>query len=256
MKKILSLLLILSTLYSDKLEILKEQQYLIAGVKYDFEPFGFINEKGKIDGFDIDLIKYIATKLDLDVRFKQVTSFNRIKMLKDGKIDILAASMTHTFKRDKEIDFSISYFFDGQALLVNKKDLKKTYKDLSESKIGAIKGSTSALNFKKLFPKSKIIYFQEYPQALRSLNGKHIDAITTDLSWCILQAKQSYGKLKVLSETFSYEPYGIGIKENESNFLDAINEAIADSVIDGTYANIYEKWFSQLPKKMPEVWPK
>ena len=256
MKTILFLLFLFTSVFSDKLEILKDKQFLLAGVKYDYQPFGFVNEKGRVDGFDIDLIKYIATKLDLDVKFKQVTSANRIKLLKAGEVDILAASMTHTFKRDREIDFSMSYFFDGQALLVDKKDAKKTFKDLKESKVGAIRGSTSAYNFKKLFPKSKIILFNEYPQALRSLKGGHIDAITTDLSWCILQSKNSDGQLKVLSKTFSYEPYGIGIIENESNFLDAINEAIADSVIDGTYANIYEKWFGELPSKLPEVWSK
>ena len=68
----------ISSVFADKLQDIKDKGFLIAGVKYDFKPFGFINENGRIDGFDIDLVKYISSKLDVDIRFKQVTSTNRI----------------------------------------------------------------------------------------------------------------------------------------------------------------------------------
>lgn len=249
-------IIILVSLNANKLNELKEKQYMLAGVKYDFKPFGFINDKGMVDGFDVDLIKYIATKLNLDVKFKQVTSTNRIKMLLEGKVDILAASMTHTQSRDKLIDFSISYFFDKQAMLVSRKEEKHSYKEFDNSKIGAIKGSTSGENFQKLLPNVKIIYFNEYPQALRSLKRGHINAITTDMAWCKLQAKESNGELKVLDNLYIFEPYGIGIVQNESIYLDAINNAIQNSVNDGTYANIYEKWFGEVPSRLPVIWPK
>ena len=199
MQKIVFLLsfVILVSLNANKLNELKEKQYIVAGVKYDFKPFGFINDNGVVDGFDVDLVKYIATKLNLDVKFKQVTSKNRIKMLINGKVDILAASMTHKRSRDKLIDFSISYFFDKQAMLVANNEKRVSYKEFADSKIGAIKGSTSGKNFQKILPNVKMIFFNEYPQALRSLKRGHINAITTDLAWCKLQAKESNGILKV-----------------------------------------------------------
>ncbi len=245
-----------SSIFADKLQDIKSQGFLIAGVKYDFKPFGFINEDGRIDGFDIDLIKYISSKLDVDVRFKQVTSTNRIKLLKNNKVDLVIASMTHKLSREKDIDFSISYFFDGQAMLVLNKDTRKHYSNYEGARIGAIKGATSGGNFKKLLPAAKMVYYNEYPQALRALNAGYLDAITTDLAWCSLQAIESRGKFKVLDDILSYEPYGIGVIENESNYLDEINKILQDSVLDGTYANIYEKWFGKLPAKLPEVWPR
>ena len=241
--------------YADKLSDIKDAGVLKAGVKYDFKPFGFVNEYGKVVGFDIDLLKYIAKDLGVKVKFQQVTSKTRIPLVAGGQIDIAAASMTHKVMRDDTIDFTISYFFDGQSMLVRKNETAKSAKDFAGRKVGAIQGATSGENFKKASPKAKIVYYQEYPQAVSALMRGKIDAVTTDLVWCSTQAADSHGKLKVTGGTLSVEPYGMGIAENESNFRDAVNFAIQDAVKDGTYAKLYKKWFGENPKVLPEVWP-
>jgi polar amino acid transport system substrate-binding protein len=253
---ICSLVLVSSSLYADKLDEIKERGTMNAGVKYDFKPFGFINKSGSIVGFDIDLIKYIAKKMNVNVKFQQVTSKTRIPMLVSGEIDIVAASMTHKYSRDESIDFSISYFFDGQAMLVRSDEKQTSFRGFENRKVGAIQGATSGKNFKKIQPKAKVVYFQEYPQAVLALKKGKIDAITTDLVWCETQAKDSRKKLKVLNETISYEPYAVGLSENESNFRDTINFAIQEAVRDGYYEKLYLKWFGKKPTKIPEVWPK
>ena len=185
--------------FADKLADVKSAGVLKAGVKFDFKPFGFINDKNKVVGFDIDLLKYIAKDLGVKVKFQQVTSKTRIPLVASGQIDIAAASMTHKVQRDDTIDFTISYFFDGQAMLV-RKDCKKTAPSgFKGKKVGAIQGATSGDNFLKVVPKAKIVKYQEYPQAVMALHKKKIDAITTDLVWCTTQANDSNGKLKVIS---------------------------------------------------------
>ncbi|MCK5294361.1 MAG: transporter substrate-binding domain-containing protein [Arcobacteraceae bacterium] len=241
--------------FADKLADVKSAGVLKAGVKYDFKPFGFVNAKNKVVGFDIDLLRYIAKDLGVKVEFQQVTSKTRIPLVAGGQIDIAAASMTHKVMRDDTIDFTISYFFDGQSMLVRKGEKTRTAKGFAGKKVGAIQGATSGENFKKASPKAKIIYFQEYPQAVMALRKGKIDAVTTDLVWCSTQANDSKGKLKVTGGTISFEPYGMGIAENESNFRDAVNVAIQKSVKDGYYAKSYKKWFGTNPKVIPEVWP-
>ena len=243
------------TVFADKLADVKEAGVLKAGVKYDFKPFGFVNDKNKVVGFDIDLLKYIAKDLGVEVKFQQVTSKTRIPLVAGGQIDIAAASMTHKVMRDDTIDFTISYFFDGQSMLVRSDEKTRTVKGFAGKKVGAIQGATSGENFKKASPKAKIIYFQEYPQAVMALKKGKIDAVTTDLVWCSTQANDSNGKLKVTGGTISFEPYGMGIAENESNFRDAVNVAIQKAVKDGYYAKSYRKWFGTNPKVIPEVWP-
>ena len=244
-----------SSLFADKLADIKTREYIKAGVKYDFKPFGFINNQGKIDGFEIDLLRYIADKMDVGLKFYQVTSQNRIPLLLEDKIDLIAASMTHKVSRDKQIDYTISYFFDGQAMLVRSTSITKSYLDFKGKKVGAIKGATSGGNFEKLQPEAKVVYFSEYPQAIRALRIGNIDAITTDLAWCTAQAKDSNGTFRVLSETLSYEPYGIGIAQNQSKLRDELNFIIQGLVRKGIYESLYEKWFGMKPKRLPEVWP-
>jgi len=252
---VLSLFMLNSFAFADKLADVKKAGVLNAGVKYDFKPFGFVDKKNKVVGFDIDLLKYIAKDLGVKVKFSQVTSKTRIPLVASGKVDIVAASMTHKVQRDDTIDFTISYFFDGQSMLVRKSTKIRTAQGFAGKKVGAIQGATSGENFLKVSPKAKIVYFQEYPQAVMALKRGKIDAVTTDLVWCSAQAKDSKGILKVTGGTISFEPYGMGVAENESNFRDAINFAIQNAVKDGTYTKLYKKWFGITPKVLPEVWP-
>lgn len=241
--------------YADKFADIKSSGLLKAGVKFDFKPFGFKNENNDLVGFDIDLLKYIAKDLGVKVKFQQVTSKTRIPLVAGGQIDIAAASMTHKVQRDDTIDFTISYFFDGQSMLVRSDCKAKEAKDFAGKKVGAIQGATSGENFKKIVPDATIVSFQEYPQAVMALRKGKIDAVTTDLVWCSTQANDSHGKLKVTGGTLSSEPYGMGIAENESNLRDAINFSIQNAVKDGTYVKLYKKWFGENPKVLPEIWP-
>lgn len=255
-KKIIFLVLIMMQfMYADKLEDIKSAGILNIGVKYDFRPFGYLDNKGRLVGFEIDIAKLIASKLRVSIKFFQVTSKNRIPRLLRDDIDIIIASMTHMRSRDKDIDFSISYFFDGQSILASSDEMGSSYKDFKNRKVGAVRGSTSGVQFKKLVPTSKIVYFTEYPQALRALRKGNIDAITTDYIWCMTQAKNSNGLLKVIGDKLSYEPYGIGVPENESRLRDAINIALQDLVKEGLYSEVYEKWFGTKPEKFPTLWP-
>lgn len=244
------------TVFADRLADIKSSGVLKAGVKFDFKPFGYVDEKNNVVGFDIDLLKYIAKELGVEVKFQQVTSKTRIPMVAGGHIDVAAASMTHKVERDGPIDFTISYFFDGQSILARNDCTAKEAKDFSGKVVGAVQGATSGENFKKIVPDVKRIkYSQEYSASIQDLLSGKVDAITTDLVWCTTQANESNGKLKVIGDTISFEPYGMGIAENESNLRDAINIAIQKSVKDGTYTELYKKWFGKNPDVLPEVWP-
>ena len=251
---LISLLLALG-LSADRLEDIKRKGVLKVGVKYDFKPFGF-KQDGKVVGFDIDLAKYIARKMRLRLNLVQVTSKTRIPMVKANIIDIAAASMTHKHNRDLAIDFTIDYFFDGQSILVRSDANEQSYKDFVGKKMGAIKGSASGMNFFEKSPKTKMVWFVGYNEALSALKAGLIDAITTDYVWCSTQAKDSKGKLKTIGGTFTFEPYGMGVPENESNFRDEVNFAIQSAVLDGTYHELYKKWFGKTPKRLPPIWPK
>jgi polar amino acid transport system substrate-binding protein len=164
----ITLLFIQNFLVADRLDDIKTSGVLKAGVKHDFEPFGFKNSDGEIVGFDIDLLQYIATDLKVKLKTQQVTSKNRIEMVQNNTVDIVAVSMTHKKSRDKTIDFTISYFFDGQALLTRKYCKKRKATGFNGKEVGAIEGATSGINLKKIAPKVGLtpqcmnLYFYKY----------------------------------------------------------------------------------------------
>jgi len=149
-------------LYGDRLEDIKKAGVMKAGVKVDFEPFGFKTSNEKIIGFDIDIMEYIAKELHVKLELLPVTSKNRIDFILENKVDVVAASMTHKIERDKTIDFTISYFYDGQAILTRKDFVGQSYKDFGGKTVGTITGASSGKVFEVIQPLSKVVYFENY----------------------------------------------------------------------------------------------
>jgi polar amino acid transport system substrate-binding protein len=230
----------------DTLAKIKERGYMIAGVKDAVVPFGYVDEEtNDIVGFDVDICKYIADKLGVELRLKPVTSSTRIPMLAQGSVDMLAATMTHKFSRDETIDFSITYFMTGQKILVEKGSGVDSVDDLAGKKVGTAKGSTSEKNIKQAQPECKVLSFEGYPQAFLALRQGKVSAVTTDAT-ILLGLKNSApnpDKWIIAGEFISDEPYGLGVPENDSDFRDFVNKALADMWKSGKYKEIYNKWF-------------
>jgi polar amino acid transport system substrate-binding protein len=265
---VLALVLVLGVFLASanagNIEKIKERGALIAGVKDAVIPFGYIDgDSNQLVGFDIDICRAIAKQLGVDLKLKPVTSATRIPMLAQGSVDLTAATMTHKFAREDSIDFSITYFMDGQKILVKKDGGIKSVADLAGKKVGTAKGSTSEKNIKEAQPKCKVLSFEGYPQAFLALRQGKVAAVTTD-STILLGLKNSApnpGEYAIVGEYISDEPYGLGLPENDSDFRDLVNRTLVDLWNTGEYLKIYKKWFGQdtnyylpLNWKM-ETWP-
>ncbi|MGB0387842.1 MAG: transporter substrate-binding domain-containing protein [Ardenticatenaceae bacterium] len=241
-------------------QILAERRF-VAGVKYDFPPFGFLNEGHHLEGFDVDLMREFAKRWLGDenaVEFVQVTSSDRIPKLAAGKVNIIAASMTHNQERDEEIDFSQTYFLDGQSLLVRQESGIQRVADLDGKRVTAIQGSTSIENIKveadKLGITIEIVPLLEYSAALQILKAGRADALTTDSSALLQLAKENPG-LIVVGEPFTSEPYGLGLPNYDHRFRDLVNFTLQEMKLDGTYGRLYKKWFADESSAAPPVYP-
>ncbi|MGE4554157.1 MAG: ABC transporter substrate-binding protein [Desulfovibrionaceae bacterium] len=237
-----------------KLEEIKERGKLVCGVKDSVFLFGFVDPKtNELTGFDVDICKAIAAKLGVPAEFKPVTSKNRIPMLAQGSVDILAATMTHKWERDDTIDFSITYFMDGQKLLVKKDSGIKSTADLAGKKVGTAKGSTSEQNIITAQPEANVVSFDEYPQAFLALQQGKVAAVTTD-SGILAGLKASADNpadYAIVGPFFSSEPYGLGVPENDSDFRDFVNKSLQQMWLDGSYAKLFEKWMGY---PLPDTW--
>lgn len=230
---------------------IKSRGKVIAGVKYDLNLFGLKDPAtGKVQGLDIDIAKQIAKKVlgDEDaIEFMEVTSKTRIPMLKNGDIDFIIATMTITDERKKEIDFSDVYFTAGQSLLVPADSPINSIKDLTkDSKVLTAKGSTSAKNIRESAPDAQILEFENYAEAFTALKAKQGSALTTDNALLYGMAKQD-NNFRILDETFTEEPYGIGIRKGDTEFIKAVNDTLKELKENGEYEKMYEKWIGKKP---------
>ncbi|MBN2284211.1 MAG: transporter substrate-binding domain-containing protein [Deltaproteobacteria bacterium] len=244
-----------------------------AGLMYNSIPAAYFNDKNEWVGFDVDIaeevVKRIGQQMGKELKMEKVKVNNktRISFLTSGRIDMSTANMTHKRERDKTIDFSITYFFDGQKILAKKGEYKD-HKDFIGKRLASMQGTTSEKNAINLLKKlgdpdaeKHVISFQDEPSCFLALQQGKVAGWTTDSTILLGYAAKEPGKYELVGDFFSDEPYGIGVPEDDSDWRDAINFALQDMWMDGTYMNIYNKWYGpDTPYFFPmtekiEMWP-
>lgn len=237
----------------DLLKVIEKRGNIIAGIKYDSKPFGFMDTDQVIKGFDVDLIKEITRRILGDenaVEFRQVTSSNRIFALTSGTVDLVAATMTINDKRQEIIDFSRPYYIAGQAIMVNKNSPVKYLKDLAGKKVIVVLGSTSEINIRQMVPDVKILGFRTYTDAFNALKSGRGDALTTDDS-IIYGFLSENPEFKILNNRLTQEPYGLGFKKSPETikFQNKVDGILRQMAIDGTLRKIEKKWTVDFSKE-------
>lgn len=234
----------------DIAERLETTNEIIWGVKNDTRLFGLMNIQTRaVEGFDIDIASALTKEIlgaEGKATFVEVTSKTRIPLIKNGNIDAIIATMTISPERLKQVDFSEVYFEAGQSLLVNKKSDIKGIESLDENTIVlAVKGSTSAINIREHAPKAKILELENYAEAFTALQSGQGDAMTTDNAILLGMAEEN-PDYTLAGDIFTDEPYGIAINKGQEAFLAAVNDALAKIKANGTYQEIFNKWFPEV----------
>jgi polar amino acid transport system substrate-binding protein len=228
------------------LDVVKERGVLRAGIKSDAPVFGFINEKGEHVGFEVDLMQEMAKRLGVKLEIHKVTSSTRIPMLTSGRVDIVAATMTHYRKREEVVDFSIGYIKGPMTMLVRKGSSIRSVADMKGKVAGFGVGSAALKDFQKVQGGAQVKTFQGVPETFLALQQGLVDAMPTDIILLAgLRANVSNpGNFELLGKAahFSSGEYGLGLPRNDSKFRNAVNYALQDMWLDGTWDKIFDKW--------------
>lgn len=224
---------------------------IVVGLDDTFAPMGFKNEKGEIVGFDIDLAKAVAQKLNMEVEFKSINWDSKILDLNSGNIDLIWNGLTITPERQKETEMSAPYLKNNQIIITKAGSKIKTKADLSGKIVGSQTQSSGEEAVKKEGADKKFKEFKtyaQYDQAFMDLDSGRIDAIVVDaiLAKYIKNTKEAQaGKAlySILTENFGEEDYGIAAKKGNSELINKINKSIEELKADGTYQKIYSVWF-------------
>lgn len=225
---------------------------LTVGSCLDFPPFEAV-EDGEEVGFDVELTEEIASRLGLEVEWVRADFDTIFTALAADQFDLVAAAVTITPERDEIVDFTQPYFNALQSLAVNveeRPDITSTA-DLGEGDVvGAQRGTTGlAWARENLRPQGvEIQTFQQISDAFLALEAGDIDGVINDEP-SSAEIAEGIPTVEVVEAIDTDENYGLVTSPSNPALLEAVNIVLAEIIADGTYAQIFEKWFpgAELP---------
>jgi glutamate transport system substrate-binding protein len=224
---------------------IQEAGEITIGVKYDVPPFGLNNpDTGEVEGFDVDLGRYIAERLGVEPVFREATSDNRIPLLVDGTIDLILSTMTITEERDLEIDFSEPYYVANGDVLVPEGSDIATLEDLDGNTVCTALGSTYQQTIKQEAPNADLRLVDLYSECFDQVQTGQVDAVSTDnviLTGMVIQDDS----LEILDLDYTEEPYGVGIPEGDEQMKEFVDESVAEFIDSGAWQEAYDRWVGQ-----------
>jgi glutamate transport system substrate-binding protein len=221
---------------------IQDRGEITIGVKYDVPPFGFKNpQSGEVEGFDVDLGRAIAEELGVQPKFVEAISDNRIPFLEQGTVDLILSTMTINQERDTEIDFSEPYYIARGRILVPGDSNIKGLRDLAGNSVCTALGSTYEETIRERAPDADLQLVDTYSECLERLQNGSIDAISTDdviLTGMIIQDDS----LKMVGDPLTTEPYGVGIKQGQTQMKRHVDGVLGRMEQDGRWAETYQQW--------------
>jgi glutamate transport system substrate-binding protein len=227
------------------------------GTKFDQPLFGQKGLDGKPIGFDVEIGKLIAAKLGIaadKIEWVETVSANREPFIQQGRVDIIVATYTINDKRKEVVGFAGPYYEAGQALMVNKDNTSITKpEDVKGKNVCSVTGSTPAATIVEKYG-AILVPAATYSACLEPLRNKQVEAITTDNVILAGFVDKEPGAFKLASDqTFTKEPYGIGLKKEDTVFRNWINDQLEAFAKDGSYKKAWEATAGSVIKTAPEL---
>ncbi|MEQ6917861.1 transporter substrate-binding domain-containing protein [Halomonas aquatica] len=211
-----------------------------------FVPFEMMDqESGEMVGFDMDIISELAERAGFEYNLRTMDFNGIIPAVQTGNVDIAIAGITITEERAEIVDFSDPYYDSGLRILIGANDDSvQELDDLNGKKIGTKVGSTS-YDFleKNLGDNADITPYPGSSDMYMALLGGSVDAVFYDAPNVGYFSKtKGEGRVKVVGDLYEGQQYGIVFVKG-SEWVEPVNEAMAEMKADGTYDEIHAKWF-------------
>ena len=237
------------------MERLQKADKIKVGTKFDQPLFGLKGVSGKVEGFDVEIAKIIAKELgrdDDDIEFVESISKNREDFIINGTVDFIVATYTINDDRKQKVAFAGPYYVAGQDIMVKKDDTSITGKEsLAGKRVCSVTGSTPAERVKTEVPTAKLTLFGTYQECVEAMRNDQVDATTTDNVILLGLIQAAPDEFKLVNKPFSTEPYGIGVKKDDTAFRNFINDVLTAAYADGRYKAAYDKSVGTVQSEMP-----
>ena len=274
MKYTFALAIILSILTSgtvlaapaSTLEQIKNTETIRIGYRENEPPMSFLNKDNQPVGYSIDLCLRIVSAVksrlknpNIATKYVPVTASNRFEMLTSNSIDILCGATTKTLSRAELVDFTQLSFVTGASILSLESSGVKGIDDLKGKKVAVVKDTTTITSLKKALKKAEsdaeIVVVSSASEGMDALIKGKADAFSSDQIVLIGLAltTESKEKFSISQEIFSYEPFALAVRKNDSEFRLIADRVLSELNRSGKISLIYSQWFGGYTKEVPSL---
>ena len=205
---------------------IKQSGKVIIGVFSDKAPFGYVDENGSYQGYDVYFAERIAKDLGVDVEYVSTDPASRVEYAATGKVDIILANFTVTEERAEKVDFALPYMKVKLGVVSPDTAVVRSIDDLKDKTLIVVKGTTAETYFEKNEPDVKLQKYDEYADAYNALLQGRGDAFSTDntevLAWAIVNPGYTVG-IDALGNADTIAP---AVQKGNTSLLNWLNDEI------------------------------
>lgn len=229
------------------LDRVEESKVLKVGFEGTYPPFNYLNDDEKYDGFDVDISNEIAKRLGVKAEFVATKWDSLLGGLKSDKFDIIIGQMTVTEERKKSVDFTDPYVVTG-SVLVTRKDTNyiKVLEDIKGKNVG-VGGGTTFEEVANSVEGANVKLYKAVNDYITDLMNNRLDVIINDQLLMSFNIKEKDLPIKITSDILNKDEIGMAVKKDNEDFVKKVNTILAEMKEDGTYNEIYKKWFGTEP---------
>lgn len=225
------------------LEEIKADGTIKIGVFSDKNPFGYVDENGEVQGYDVYFAKRIAADLLGDeeaVEFVYVEAANRVEYLVSGKVDIILANFTVTEERSEQVDFALPYMKVALGIVSPDDAQITSADDLNGKDLIVVKGTTAETYFTDNYPEINLVKYDEYQEAYDALLDGRGEAFSTDNTEVLAWARQNEGFSVGVESLGDIDTIAPAVQKGNTELLNWINEEIESLAAEQFFHADYE----------------
>jgi polar amino acid transport system substrate-binding protein len=216
----------------------------------DAKPYTFTDENGEFSGFDVELFKDVAHRIGIDDVVFTGQDFSAIlPAVANGQFDVGVAAIGITDERKQTVDFSDGYLAGYLTVMTTDSSIKEE-DDLAGTRLGVVQGTLQEKYATEHFTDTELVRFPDNNAGISALNSGSIDAQFLDYEAAKQYADQFDGLELAINIPSFDAPAGFALKPGNDAFREALNTALHEAMEDGTWKELYQKWFPGSP--MPD----
>ena len=227
----------------DTLASIKQKGKIVVGVKADYKPFGYTDPSGKIVGLEIDLAQDVAKRLGVQLELVPVIAANRMEFLKQGRTDLMIATMAYKPDRAEVVAIPQPFYYAGAANVFAKKSSGlKTWADLKGKPVCAVQGAYYNRRTGEEFG-AQLVVFKGVTEAMAALEGGNCVGMVFDNTFFAgIASEPKWADYAMVLPSIDPEPWGLAVRKEDTKFAAYMSDVVKNWHKTGFILDLEKKW--------------